>query len=352
MNEIGTILVNGLDGIESTWLSNFSFQNHNPIKIFRSIKNLMSVRLVAPLVREVTRPSNRMYSASDGVQVEYRYIHSSHAPKNRATTFISGVGSPSQAIWFKQYALRRKLNILLTNNRGAGATALTDSGVLHRSALDVYELCGHLGITEIDVVGHSMGGMIATLLYHQYGGDGVRIRSMTFVATPDVDPIESFPLSSQIPVHLVADLVIDSLEGGKLDLGAGLIRGNRTIERIVHSLTRKLGVKYSAAAFRHLVDNVLKNPRAVGVALREMREHGLAIGGMMSKIAVPTLVVYGHHDFLVSQVAAHRIKAKIAGASIMAFDDSTHAPQFEEPKRFNEILAEHIESTFPRLRSV
>ncbi len=62
----------------------------------------------------------------------------------------------------------------------------------------------------------------------------------------------------------------------------------------------------------------------------------------LSKISVPTLVVWGRNDFLVPVAHAERTAKAIPGARLHIFDSCGHWPQLEKSEEFNNLLREFL----------
>jgi proline iminopeptidase len=54
----------------------------------------------------------------------------------------------------------------------------------------------------------------------------------------------------------------------------------------------------------------------------------------LGAIVAPTLVIAGRHDPFTSWSQAHRIAARVPGADVVIFEDSSHFPWLDEPGLF------------------
>jgi len=82
---------------------------------------------------------------------------------------LAGLASDSQS-WLPTVlrALSRDRLVITLDNRGCGRTLHKGEISIERMASDCMALADHLGITTIDMLGHSMGGMIALTVAHLY----------------------------------------------------------------------------------------------------------------------------------------------------------------------------------------
>ncbi|MEW6036630.1 MAG: alpha/beta hydrolase [Candidatus Micrarchaeota archaeon] len=280
-------------------------------------------------------------AAPGGVLVEYAYADNM---KPRTIAFVNGWGTTSYSEWAKQLRIREH-NLLFFNNRGMGNTGLGDGPYLRSCAGDLAMICARMGIAEIDLVGHSMGGLIAALFFSEFR-QSVAVRSMTFVSSPDGDPLAAFPYRRLLPPAAV-DRMTESLEDGVLSDIAHIIERRRMFEKLAYAATRGIGVNVEERVFSALYHNFLSRRKAVAIALNDMREHGKAIGEGMRQIDVPALIVHGRNDFFVSPEAARRMHERINGSRLCFMDRSTHAPMFEQPSLFNSMLLSFLAECGP-----
>ena len=61
------------------------------------------------------------------------------------------------------------------------------------------------------------------------------------------------------------------------------------------------------------------------------------------QIRTPTLVIAGHRDVLFPLDAMQSVAAAIPGAQLAEFEGAGHSTYFEEPERFNALVAEFLE---------
>jgi abhydrolase domain-containing protein 6 len=59
-------------------------------------------------------------------------------------------------------------------------------------------------------------------------------------------------------------------------------------------------------------------------------------------ITIPTLILWGRHDEIVSPAHAAVWHEKIKGSKLVIWDDAGHSPQYEYPDRTGELLSEFI----------
>ncbi|HVZ01049.1 MAG TPA: alpha/beta fold hydrolase [Dongiaceae bacterium] len=230
-------------------------------------------------------------------------------------------------------ALAANRRVILCDNRDAGLSplfgpaadpALTESDfpesdgsaaagapyTLHDMAEDARAVLDRLGIERADVVGYSMGGMIAQILAAEHPA---RVRRLVSLMSSDGAPaIDATPRAWQAMARSIT------------------CRGER--ERRIDMLTD------DAAVYRgpHLAFDRGEVRRHVAAALdRADRPAGilrqaLAVGGsgdrraLLPRIACPTLVVHGSDDPVIACAQGRRAAALIPAARLEILDRAGH----------------------------
>jgi len=209
--------------------------------------------------------------------------------------------------------------VILFNNAGVassgGETPETVSGMTHDAAAFI----GALSLKEIDVIGYSLGGMIAQQLALENpklvrrvillgtgprGGEGMTFTELS-ASEAEKDP-EAF---------LLAALFAPS--------DTGQAAGKAHIQRIkVRKLDRDPPVS-------------LKSGEA---QVRALREWGPVPSSdryaTLKNIKQPVLVVHGNHDIVVLPVNALILEEHLPNAQLIMYPDSGHAPQYRHAELF------------------
>lgn len=99
-------------------------------------------------------------------------------------------------------------------------------------------------------------------------------------------------------------------------------------------------------ATKELVDEVFeittsipKCMRIVAIA-KSAQRHNMA--KEISKIKVPTLLIWGLNDTITPPMVAHEFNRLIPGSELRFIDKCGHAPMMEHPKKFNQIFEEFL----------
>ena len=108
-----------------------------------------------------------------------------------------------------------------------------------------------------------------------------------------------------------------------------------------------------STATRELVDEVFeitnsntKVLRIIAIA-KSAQRHNMAKD--VTKIKVPTLLIWGLNDTITPPLVAHEFNRLIKGSVLYFIDKCGHAPMMEHPQKFNRILQQFLKQTSSKL---
>ena len=254
-------------------------------------------------------------------------------PGAPALILLHGLGANADLNWFTCFgALGRHFRVVAFDQRGHGRGIRV--GVHFRmsdAADDAVAVADALGIDRFIVVGYSMGGPVAQLLWHRHRG---RVAGLVLCATS-----RNFRGRSG---NRVGELIFPALI-------PGLAFGSRLVPA---PLRRKLVRDFLAARIR--------NPAALQWVSSEVGGHDLgalleAAGSIarfnsaewIASVDVPTAVVVTERDQLVSPAAQRKLAQSIPGATIHSVDGD-HGACAYRPREFAAALLDACESVVSR----
>jgi non-heme chloroperoxidase len=217
------------------------------------------------------------------------------------------------------FAQRRR--VIVPDLRGHGASEKPQAGnTVGGYADDLHALLTELGVQHPTLVGWSMGSMVAYEYLKRHGSDS--LTALVIVDQPPSDfawPEYEFGFfTPEILDHTLEQLQTDPR--GLVEMLVGLMLHDPSDEDVAWMTEEMLKVPESVAS-SILVSQTLKDYRP-----------------FLSEIKVPTLVTFGADDKLTSPAAAQYIVERIGQARAVVFENSSHAPFWEEPDAFNRTL--------------
>lgn len=197
----------------------------------------------------------------------------------------------------------------------------------------VRELLDALGLERAHLVGHSMGGAVASVAAASFPD---RFRSLTLVApggygrqVPLSFRLSSFRLASLIPRLVPTAFVRESVASCFYDPAAAQAW---VFEQAL--VNARIGASAEFARVMHY-----------GVTLRGVRTELIdAWDPEIRGIRLPTLIVWGRQDAVVPVTDLDAVRARLPHARVVLIDRAGHLVQLERPAEFNDALLGFLRS--------
>jgi pimeloyl-ACP methyl ester carboxylesterase len=251
-----------------------------------------------------------MKAQSNGIEIEYESMGD---PRNPALLMISGF-SVQLIAWdddFCRMIVERGFRLIRFDNRDVGLSTKYTRGTysLDDMAEDARGLLDWLGVPRAHVVGQSMGGMIAQLLAIRHP---TRVRTLCSIMSTTGEPsvggatpqalaalMRPPPTSREEAIERIEEILkVIGSTGFPLDFARIRDRAARSFDRCFYPL----------GATRQLLAVQTAPPRTE--ALRKLR--------------MPTLVIHGEADPLVSVTGGKATAAAIPGSELLIFPGMGH----------------------------
>lgn len=218
-------------------------------------------------------------------------------------------------------ALAVDRRVVAYDHRGHGRSGHAADYSIDLLAGDLARLLDDLGLDRFDLLGHSMGGVVAMrhVLDHPE-----QVRSLILM---DTFSEPAGDLSAGLPpvVELGRAQGMPAVAELGRDLMRSLFRGD---EARVDELWARVEEKYAGLdveAFAALGDELGRYP---------------SMTARLGEIACPTTVLVGAEDFL--RPAADVLAAGIPGAELVVFEGCGHSPQEDDPAAWQAAVLAHL----------
>jgi pimeloyl-ACP methyl ester carboxylesterase len=168
------------------------------------------------------------------------------------------------------------------------------------------DLLEQLDLRDVHLVGHSMGGWLATELAVRGTG---RIRTLTLVSSAGI----------RVPGVPMGDLFMWSAE--------------QKARRMVFD--QAVGEQRANAVLTpEEADRALKNAFTSSKLCWSPRFHNPDLEKWLHRIKMPTMIMWGENDPIFPPPYAHAYKELIAGSELRIFSECAHSPQQEQLDQF------------------
>jgi pimeloyl-ACP methyl ester carboxylesterase len=193
----------------------------------------------------------------------------------------------------------------------------------------VRELMEGLGVEELAVVGHDIGGAIAQLLALDRSGPAIRAVVLLDSACFDAWPIDGVQrLQAVAPKEETAEFVED-------------------VVRLVFDVGIAHERKREEAAVEGYVEPWRREPAAFFRAVRGIEGKGLAgREEELAELEVPTFVVWGEEDPFLPVELAHRLQEAMPGSTLALLPGCSHFVMEDAPQTTGPLIFEFLRSQY------
>jgi pimeloyl-ACP methyl ester carboxylesterase len=259
---------------------------------------------------------------ANGVRFAYRTLgHDAGTPLVCIPHFRAGMDHWDPPVTDGLAAGRR---VILFDGAGVAGSSGETPDTIEAMGDQAADFIGGLGLSQVDVLGFSIGGYVAQALTLRHPA---RVRRLVLVGTgprggePGTDP-----------------------KVGELGASTDPATGETGLDAFLYLFFRPSASSQAAGrAFwdrRHLrtVDvDPPSSPQTMAAQRAAITAWRGALGehtADLAAIAQPTLVVNGSHDIMIPTVNAYRLSQVIPNAQLILYPDSGHASLFQYPELF------------------
>ena len=238
---------------------------------------------------------------------------------------VAGLASDSQSWQPIVGELASHCRVITVDNRGVGRTSpLTIETSIHAMATDCIALVKHLGLQSVNVLGHSMGGLVAQECAIHYPEC---VDKLILAATFSCNSGRNNGLFSNWASSLESGLDLKLWFRGIFYwiFSARFFEDEKVVEDAV-----QFAVEYpypqSPTAFRNQVNAIAQ----------------FSCTNQLSKIAARTLVIGGKDDLLFPVQTCASLARRIPGAVFAEINNAAHSIHMENPRAFTRTVLDFL----------
>lgn len=259
-----------------------------------------------------------MFRTSDGVSIDYEF----YPAKGDVVLLLNGVFMSCRSWDFLLKDLKNHCSVLLHNFRCQWTSSNGDCS-FEKHVQDMKELCDHLGIDKVHLIGTSYGAEVSMRFAAEYPQ---MVKSLVVItATARVTPsIRNLALrwrmgaETKDPTKFVLSWLNDVYSEKFIDEHPDLL---------TNIASRMKDFNYEGAVM--LLDSFLK------------MEHKPLVE-KLSKINCPTIVVSAEHDRVKPPSFSYEIASHIKDAKLICIPDAGHAVVVEKPQIVSYLIRSHL----------
>ena len=221
--------------------------------------------------------------------------------------------------------LAQYTRVIAPDLRGQGLSGKPNHGYTVRQlASDLHELLEYLDLKEVTLLGYSLGGFVALQYLSDYSNArAVRLALMEMTPRLPSAPSWEHPTFGDFPKEAAAAYGAALRKDRSIynDFFQAAFLQPPTDAELSEMIARTWLTPTDAAAA--LIDDMVK---------QDWRED-------IAGITLPTTLLYSYpNNRILSTPVGQWLAERIPGASLVLFDNSSHAPFWEEPDKFNRAL--------------
>lgn len=245
----------------------------------------------------------------------------------------SGVGQSAE-FWVRQFeGLADRFRIIAWDYPAHGDS---DVGAGRFSVDSLAQMClelmDRLDIREAFLVGNSLGGAVS-LRVQSYAPD--RVQGLV-LAAPALTGRKVFAPFKLFTLPLIGPLLTKPSDKGVAMQVAGVFHPDFTPDEALLSAIRRNIFKQGAQGpFLDFMRATLSLSGVRGSVVAEMRQ-------LYRACTCPILFVHGRQDKIVPYEQSQDCAALAGQARLEIFENCGHAPQVEQPERFNHLIADFV----------
>lgn len=239
---------------------------------------------------------------------------------------IAGLGSDTQSWQTLAHFLSPHCRLIMPDNRGVSRTnPLNAECSIQKMADDCAALLRHLGVKSANVLGHSMGGMVA---------QDIAIRYPELVDKLILEG--SVSKNSPRNNSLFADWAVSFAAGMNRELWFRNIFYWIFCARFFESEEAvRTAVRFSVD-YPYPIDPVAFGNQVKAIAAFNSTE-------LLSRIKAKTLVIAGKEDLIFSPDECARLAQAIPGAVFSVMDGAAHSIHMEQPRKFADCVLDFLQ---------
>ena len=243
--------------------------------------------------------------------------------------FLHGWGGSKELWWNALAALPDTMRGLAIDLPGTGATPLPPVvRTMPQMACWVAETCGRLGLENVTLIGHSLGGNLAAQVALDFPALARRLILVDAALDPACLPIRSrWPLNSRLGLPVLRLMRLAALPLAAM--GRGI-----TPE---HS-----GFWQAYARRTHWYARANSNDQALQTQLRALVDNPIH-ATRLADLCMPLLILHGARDAVVPVSQSQALARALPQAALIIFPTAQHCPMDTDPAGFARALRDFCE---------
>ncbi len=314
-----------------------------------STHDLLLMILLQERHKEKAIPSKNRTLGRKGAIISYRKLEPDGQTNLFPIAFQGGWTMHPAGHLCQINAFKGRCKIITMENRGhwhSGVGESTDKTYLYDLAYDLKAVLDKEGIDKIVISGHSMWGAVSLIFYDLFPE---RVAGLILVTPAYKDPRKLGFLRDYQWTYPILDILANSANSSMLDRTKKAISEvplTWNVIRFALMLTIMPDNVRDIVAFQKLMKNIFRaNTDAMALSMRALfYMDDNIMQHIAQRVTIPTLIIAGKNDPLISPESAERLATKIPHAELQIWENTGHLPMLSHPRRLNRATLEFLDS--------
>lgn len=275
---------------------------------------------------------------SDGIQLFYEVV--GQRPPAPTLLLCDGLGCDGYVWKYLQWALAARYRLIHFHYRGHGQSALPADLQRVRVADFAHDALSVLDACDCEravLLGHSMGVQVALEAYNQLPD---RVAGLVLICGSYGNPLRTFKGSD----HLETLLPLVRATVSRVPSLVSTFWRHALPTQLSFYLAQQIeidGARIRREDFFPYLEGLARmDPRMFVCTLAAAGQHNA--GEILSRIAVPTLIVAGRRDSFTPMGLSQEMQARIPGAELHIVEQGTHTAPIERPAEVSDVIGSFL----------
>jgi len=248
-----------------------------------------------------------------------RYLEDGYS--DQTVVLVHGLGASAERWEYVIPYLKKKFHLIIPDLIGYGYSDKPDVDyTIELFEKFLSEFLETVGVTKSTIIGSSLGAQIAAECVINQNNS---IQKLVLVAPSGINPrgspaSDAYGMAALYPNYQSAQNAFEMMAGKDKDIDS----------HVIEDFVKRMKMPNAKLAF---ISTLLGIKSANHLAER------------LHKISIPTLVIWGSHDPVITSRYAKTFVTSIKDCQFVEMDGCGHTPFTEEPERFSKIVTEFIE---------
>jgi pimeloyl-ACP methyl ester carboxylesterase len=275
---------------------------------------------------------SQTFNFSDNVQINYQTVGNGESP----IILLHGFGASILSWDDIKDKFPKKYKLYLIDLKGFGFSSKPDDDKysIADQADVINKFIEYFQMTDVTLIGHSYGGGVAILTYLNYLSEFETSRIKKLILIDSAGYEQDFPF-------FIGNLRIPIINKIILNVFSAEFRAKFTLKKLFFDNSKVTDEKI--LQYSTFFDMPGSHNSFIKSAEQILPENYKHLTSTYNRINIPTLIIWGENDSIISIKYAHKFKDDIKNSELVIIDRCGHIPHEEKPDETIKIIKDFLE---------